>query len=113
MNRILKKTGIFLAVVVCLLLTLFEVFHSKSEIFTIGIAMDGPGFSQVVNAFKYSIAESHYAARQAHLIIKGAKPGDLSVETSEIFLAINVHTAEKIGIHIPDSALTQARNIVR
>ncbi|MBN1627864.1 MAG: ABC transporter substrate-binding protein [Deltaproteobacteria bacterium] len=53
------------------------------------------------------------AARLAHQIIQGACPGDLPVVTSEVLLKINLKTAEKIGIHIPDSALAQATTIIR
>lgn len=60
MNRIVKKTGIFLVVAVCLLLAVFVVFHAKSEIFTIGIAIDASGFTQAVDGFKDCIAELEY-----------------------------------------------------
>jgi len=52
-------------------------------------------------------------ARLAHQIHQGARPGDLPVETSDIFLSINLKTAEKIGLHIPDDVLAQAKTIIR
>jgi putative tryptophan/tyrosine transport system substrate-binding protein len=52
-------------------------------------------------------------ARLAQEIINGKKPVDLPIETAEIKLTINLKTAEKIGIHIPDDVLVQANIIIR
>jgi len=52
------------------------------------------------------------AARLAHQIRQGAKPADLPMETSEAYLTINLKTAEKIGLKIPDSLLLQAKTII-
>jgi putative tryptophan/tyrosine transport system substrate-binding protein len=52
-------------------------------------------------------------ARMAHQIKLGAKPADLPFETSEVFLIINLKTAEKIGLNIPDDVLAQAKKIIR
>jgi putative tryptophan/tyrosine transport system substrate-binding protein len=51
-------------------------------------------------------------ARLANEIRKGAKPADLPVETSETYLTVNLITAEKIGLHIQDDILAQARIII-
>ena len=53
------------------------------------------------------------AARLADQILKGIKPADLPVETTEFFLAINLKTAQTIGLTIPDSILSQADTIYR
>lgn len=52
-------------------------------------------------------------ARLAHNILKGTPPRDLPVETSDFSLGINLPTARKIGIKIPDDVLQQAKYIVR
>jgi putative tryptophan/tyrosine transport system substrate-binding protein len=52
-------------------------------------------------------------ARLAHEILKGAKPADLPIETADILLTINLRTAEKIGLHIPEDVLVQANKIIR
>jgi len=52
-------------------------------------------------------------ARLAHLIRLGEKPADTPFETSDIYLTINLKTAEKIGIHVPDDILIQAKTIIR
>ena len=52
-------------------------------------------------------------ARLAHQIRQGEKPADLPVETAEIFLTINLKTAEEIGLDIPDEILLQADTIIR
>ena len=52
-------------------------------------------------------------AHQVHLIMLGEKPADIPVEIAEFFLIINLNTAEKIGIHVPDNILSQANTIIR
>jgi putative ABC transport system substrate-binding protein len=53
------------------------------------------------------------AARMADQIFQGIKPADLPVETAEFYLAINLRTAEAIGVDISDDILLQADIIVR
>jgi len=52
-------------------------------------------------------------ARQAQQIEHGVKPRELPVETAEIFLTVNLDTAEKIGRRLPDEILAQAKKIIR
>jgi putative tryptophan/tyrosine transport system substrate-binding protein len=59
----------------------------------------------------YSIGKQ--TARYAQAIRQGMLPSDLPVEMSEIFLTINLKTAEKIGLNIPDIILAQAKIINR
>ncbi len=58
-------------------------------------------------------AAGKQAARLADQIFQGIKPADLPVETAEFYLAINLKTAEAIGLYIPDSILRQADIIIR
>jgi putative ABC transport system substrate-binding protein len=53
------------------------------------------------------------AARLAHLVLHGAAPGDIPVETADFFLGINLQTAAAIGLVISDDVLDQADVIVR
>jgi putative ABC transport system substrate-binding protein len=53
------------------------------------------------------------AARMADLVLRGADPGDLPVEDSESFMAINLVTAEEIGLEVTDAVLQQAEIIFR
>lgn len=46
-------------------------------------------------------------------IFKGAKPADLPVETAEFYLALNLKTAQAIGVTVPDEVLRQAATIIR
>jgi putative tryptophan/tyrosine transport system substrate-binding protein len=52
-------------------------------------------------------------ARLAHQIFQGVKPSELPVEVSESLLTINLKTAEKIGLNVPDNVLLQAKKIIR
>ena len=53
------------------------------------------------------------AARLAQQIFQGVRPADLPVETAEVVLTVNLGTAEKIGVAMPDSVLVQAKTIIR
>ncbi|MDD5296767.1 MAG: ABC transporter substrate-binding protein [Rhodocyclaceae bacterium] len=53
------------------------------------------------------------AARLADQILKGVAAGDLPVETGETSLAINLVTARKLGLAIPDDILLQAEHVIR
>jgi len=53
------------------------------------------------------------AARLADQILKGAKAGDLPVETAEFVLGVNLPTAEAIGLDISDEILRQADVVIR
>jgi putative ABC transport system substrate-binding protein len=58
-------------------------------------------------------AAGKQAARLADQIFHGIKPANLPIETAEFYLAINLKTAEAIGLDIPDEILLQADFIVR
>ncbi|MBN1627867.1 MAG: ABC transporter substrate-binding protein [Deltaproteobacteria bacterium] len=53
------------------------------------------------------------AARLVHQIHQGIKPTDLPIETSEVFLTVNLKTAQKVGITLSNDALAQAKVIIR
>lgn len=53
------------------------------------------------------------AARLAVQILRGTRPADLPVEAAENYLAVNLRTADEIGLPIPDHILKQASVIVR
>jgi len=52
-------------------------------------------------------------ARLADQVLQGADPGSLPLESPEIVFAINLKTAETIGLDIPDEVLQAASEIVR
>ena len=53
------------------------------------------------------------ASRLAVQILRGVKPADLPVETAELFMSINLKTAETIGLNIPNDTIRQANVVVR
>ena len=60
-----------------------------------------------------AVAARQEGARLADQILRGIKPADLPVEMAEFFSAINLETAEAIGLDIPDTILRQADIIIR
>jgi len=52
-------------------------------------------------------------AKMAQKIINGTEPANIPIETMDTKLIINLKTAEKIGIDIPNYLLVQADEIIR
>jgi putative ABC transport system substrate-binding protein len=52
-------------------------------------------------------------ARLADNIFQGGQPAETPIETAEFFLTINLQTAERIGLDIPDIYVRQADQIIR
>lgn len=52
-------------------------------------------------------------ARLADQIFKGKNPGDLPVETAEDYLAINLKTAQAIGVPVDAGVVRLARRVIR
>ena len=46
-------------------------------------------------------------------ILRGVNPADLPIESADLFVSINLKTAEIIGLHIPDEIIRQANIVVR
>ncbi len=77
-----------------------------------------PNIERVKDGALYSYAmklipTGQQAARLADQILKGIKPADLPVETTEFFLGINLKTAQAIGLTVSDDILSQADTIYR
>lgn len=53
------------------------------------------------------------AARLSDQIRRGSKPADLPVEMAEVFLTINLKTAQVIGLDIPDEIVYRADKVIR
>ncbi len=52
------------------------------------------------------------AAHLAHMVLEGESAGDISTEIADFSLVLNLKTATKIGITIPDDILVQADNVI-
>jgi putative ABC transport system substrate-binding protein len=82
------------------------------------IPLCAPSLTQVHAGALVSYGFVHYAigrqaARMAHQILSGTPPGDLPVETALSSLAINLRTAQTIGLSVPPQILRSAHTIVR
>jgi putative ABC transport system substrate-binding protein len=80
--------------------------------------VSGPSTAQVEEGALTTYGFIHHAvgsqaARIAVQILKGADPGELPVEETEFYLAINLVAADAIGLEIPAEILQQAEIIIR
>jgi putative ABC transport system substrate-binding protein len=91
------------------ILAVADARHLPTSVANVGAVEEGPLYSY---AMKLE-STGRQSARLADQILKGIKPADLPVETTEFFLAINLKTAEVIGLTIPDDILSQADTIYR
>jgi putative ABC transport system substrate-binding protein len=81
-----------------------------------GLPLSGPTTTQVGEGALVSygldlFAAGQQAARLADQILRGTDPAVLPIEEAEFYLAINLETAEAIGLKIPDSILNLADEI--
>lgn len=75
---------------------------------TLGQTKQGALFSYADDNFQ----TGEMAATLAHKIFAGANPGELPVETSGLFLTVNMKAAQTIELEIPDSILQVAGDIL-
>jgi len=59
------------------------------------------------------VSMGRQAGRLAHKILKGTPPALLPVEQANLFLSINMKTADDLGLSIQDHVLKQADHIIR
>jgi putative ABC transport system substrate-binding protein len=56
----------------------------------------------------------HQIARQLVKVLRGVKPADIPAEQpTDLGLGINLQTAEKLGLEVPESFLTRADQVIR
>lgn len=82
----------------------------------IPLAYSFPNLMDLGPLLSYNYTEKEVgtvAARYVDRILKGAKPSDLPVEIAANSLAINLQTAEAIGLTLSDDILLQADILVR
>ncbi|MGC9395559.1 MAG: ABC transporter substrate-binding protein [Anaerolineae bacterium] len=83
--------------------------HLPTSVANIERVEDGALYSYAMKL----VPTGQQAARMAGQILNGIRPADLPVETTEFFLAINLKTAQAIGLTVPDEILSQADTIYR
>jgi putative ABC transport system substrate-binding protein len=74
------------------------------------------GYSEAGGLMDYSADYAENFRRLAvyvDKILKGAKPGDLAVEKSNFSLAVNLKTAQQLGVTIPQTMLKRADKVIR
>jgi putative ABC transport system substrate-binding protein len=82
------------------------------------LPVSGPSLVQAEGGALMSYGIVHHevgvqAARIADMVLRGADPGALPVQTAEFHLVINVAAAERIGLDIPEELLYQADMVLR
>ncbi len=82
------------------------------------LALSAPQTANVVAGALTSFGHNNVplgrqASRLAVQIFRGVKPADLPIETADLFVSINLQTAGKIGLYIPDDVIGQADLVVR
>ena len=82
------------------------------------LPLSAPSYQQVQKGALFTFGFIHTelgkeAARMADRILKGVKPADLPIKFGNAYLVINEKTAEKIGIVFPDSAIRNAKLIIK
>jgi putative ABC transport system substrate-binding protein len=82
------------------------------------LPLSGPSTAQIEQGAFMTYGFVHtdvgaQAARMAHLIIKGAKPAELPVESAESYLGLNLATSKSIGVEIPGTFLRAAKVVIR
>ncbi len=82
------------------------------------LPISGPSTAQVEEGALTTYGFIHHAAgaqaaRIADQVLKGSDPGELPVEDTEFYLAINLVTADAIGMEIPTEILQRAEIIIR
>jgi len=97
--------------------TLSPEYHSLTQAAVkrgLPLGSSVPLDNSVVMSFGSDLFEmGRQSARLADQILRGVKPADLPVEVADAFLNINITTAEKIGLDIPNSTLALAKKIFR
>jgi putative tryptophan/tyrosine transport system substrate-binding protein len=53
------------------------------------------------------------ASRLAVQILRGVKPADLPIESADLFVSINLKTADTIGLNVPDEVVRRANIVIR
>ena len=91
------------------ILSVANARHLPTSVANVDRVADGPLYSYAMKLNPTGVQ----AARLADQILKGIKPADLPIETTEFFLAINLKAAQTINLTIPDSILSQADTIYR
>ena len=90
------------------------VAEAKANDLPLSVASDQDVANGALVSYSFSLpAAGVQAARLAKQILEGSDPGTLPIEMAELYLVINVATAEAIDLELSDEILSQADTLVR
>ena len=90
------------------------VFATKHNVVAISQSSNGPQLGLLLSYGPNHEAMHYRAAAYVDKILKGAKPGDLPIEQPTQFeLVINLTTAKRLGVRIPQSLVVRANEVIQ
>ncbi|MBN1429006.1 MAG: ABC transporter substrate-binding protein [Anaerolineae bacterium] len=87
-------------------------FAEEHQIPIGGALMEVDGYGTIFGVNVETKGSGKDAAPLADKILKGTPAGTIPVYSAESYLEVNIKTAKKLGVKVPESILNQANNII-